>query len=77
MSEPHHSVLDPRITRGLIARLRLTRLLGRFPERPVWTAFMFINGFITIAMLAATYQAAVVVLHNVVPFPPGGRQKGR
>ena len=53
MSEPHHSVLDPRITRGLITRLRLTRLLGRFPERPVWTAFMFINGFITIAMLAA------------------------
>ena len=29
------------------------------------------------AMLAATYQAEVVVLHNVVPFPPGGRQKGR
>ena len=29
------------------------------------------------AMLAATYQAEVVTLHNVVPFPPGGRQKGR
>jgi hypothetical protein len=28
-------------------------------------------------LLAATYQAEVVVLHNVVPFPPGGRQKGR
>ncbi|MEO5729474.1 MAG: hypothetical protein ABI134_33550 [Byssovorax sp.] len=29
------------------------------------------------ALLAATYQAEVVLLHNVVPFPPGGRQKGR
>jgi hypothetical protein len=29
------------------------------------------------AMLAATYQADVVTLHNVVPFPPGGRRKGR
>lgn len=29
------------------------------------------------ALLAATYQAEVVVLHNVVPFPPGGRQKRR
>lgn len=29
------------------------------------------------ALLAATYQAEVVVLHNVVPFPPGGRQKAR
>lgn len=53
MSEPHLSVLDPQVTRGLVARLRLTRLLGRFPERPVWAAFMFINGFFTIGMLAA------------------------
>jgi CBS-domain-containing membrane protein len=52
MNELRLSVLDPQVTRGLIARLRLTRLLGRFPERPVWAAFMFINGFITIAMLA-------------------------
>jgi len=29
------------------------------------------------ALLAATYQAEVIVLHNVVPFPPGGRQKRR
>jgi hypothetical protein len=27
------------------------------------------------ALLAATYQAEVVTLHNVVPFPPGGRRK--
>jgi hypothetical protein len=29
------------------------------------------------ALLAATYQAEVVTLHNVVPFPPGGRSKPR
>jgi hypothetical protein len=29
------------------------------------------------ALLAATYQAEVVVLHNVVPFPPAGRRKRR
>lgn len=29
------------------------------------------------ALLAATYQAEVIVLHNVVPFPPGGRQGRR
>lgn len=29
------------------------------------------------AMLAATYEAEVVILHNVVPFPPGGRRNGR
>lgn len=46
-------LLEPEVTRGLIARLRLTRLLGRFPERPIWALFMLINGFITIALLAA------------------------
>jgi hypothetical protein len=29
------------------------------------------------ALLAATYQAEVIVLHNVVPFPQGGRPKRR
>jgi CBS-domain-containing membrane protein len=57
MSELRLSVLDPQVTRGLVARLRLTRLLGRFPERPVWAAFMFVNGFITIAMLAGLAMA--------------------
>ena len=44
--------LEPEIIRGIVERLRLARLLGRFPERPVWAAFMFINGFVTIAILA-------------------------
>jgi CBS-domain-containing membrane protein len=41
----------PVVTRGLVARLRLTHLLGRFNERVVWAAFMLINGFVTIAIL--------------------------
>src|SRR5262249_56385405 len=51
MSEPLN-LLEPVVVRGLLARLRLERLLGRFPERRVWAAFMFVNGFITIALLA-------------------------
>ena len=46
-------LLDPHVTRGLVQRLRLTRLLARFPERPLWALFVFINGFISIALLAA------------------------
>ena len=45
-------VLPPDITRGLVARFRLGRLLARFPERPVWAAFMLVNGFVTIGILA-------------------------
>ena len=45
-------LFDPEVTRGLIARFRLGRLLARFPERPVWAAFMLVNGFVTIAILA-------------------------
>jgi len=45
-------VLEPQVTRGLVERLHLQRLLRRFPERPVWALFMFVNGFITIAILA-------------------------
>jgi CBS domain-containing membrane protein len=46
------NVLSPEVVRGLIVKLRLSSLLGRFPERPIWAVFMFINGFFTIAVLA-------------------------
>ena len=45
-------LLEPQVTRGLLARFRLTSLLGRFPERQIWAAFMFINGLLTIGLLA-------------------------
>ena len=44
---------DPEVARSLIARLQLTHLLARHSERPIWALFMFLNGFITIALLAA------------------------
>jgi CBS domain-containing membrane protein len=36
-----------------VARFQLPRLLTRYPERPVRALFMFLNGFVTIALLAA------------------------
>jgi CBS domain-containing membrane protein len=48
--EPH--LIDYKVFQGLVERLRIKALLGKFPERPVWAAFMFINGFITIGILA-------------------------
>lgn len=45
-------LLEPELIRGLAQSISLGRLLSRFPERPVWAAFMFINGFVTIALLA-------------------------
>ena len=46
-------VHPPEVTRGLAARLQITHLLTHYPERPIWALFMFLNGFITIALLAA------------------------
>ncbi len=46
-------LLEPEVVRALIRRFRLTWLLGRFRERIVWAVFMFVNGFITTALLAA------------------------
>ena len=46
-------LLDPGVARRLAARFQLTHLLTRYSERPIWALFMFLNGFITIALLAA------------------------
>lgn len=46
-------LLEPDVTRGLVARFQITRLLTRHSERRVWALFMFLNGFVTIALLAA------------------------
>jgi CBS domain-containing membrane protein len=43
----------PEVARSLAARLKLTHLLTHHSERLVWAAFMFLNGFVTIAILAA------------------------
>jgi CBS domain-containing membrane protein len=46
-------VHPPEVTRSLAARLQITDLLTHYSERPIWALFMFLNGFITIALLAA------------------------
>ncbi len=45
-------LLEPEVVRGLLGRLRLASLLGRFNERHVWAAFMFVNGMISIGLMA-------------------------
>jgi CBS domain-containing membrane protein len=62
VAEPRHPPLKFEVPRGLLARLKLTHLLGRFPQRLVWAGFMFVNGFVTIAILAA------VAMISGVPF---------
>ena len=44
--------------RNLAGRLRLAHLLTQYPERPLLALFMFLNGFITIALLAAVAMLA-------------------
>jgi CBS-domain-containing membrane protein len=51
VADPLH-LLDAAHVGGLLERLKLTRLLGRFDARWVWAAFMFVNGFIAIALLS-------------------------
>jgi CBS domain-containing membrane protein len=36
----------------LLGRMRLAWLLDRFPPRVVWSLYVFVNGFVTIALLA-------------------------
>lgn len=38
--------------KNFLDRIRLSHLLSRFPERPIWALFMFVNGFLTIALLS-------------------------
>jgi len=55
-------VEEPEVTRSLVARLQITQLVTRYPERHVWALFMFLNGFATIALLA------VVAMISRTPF---------
>jgi CBS-domain-containing membrane protein len=55
-------LFEPLVIRGIVQRLRLEWLLSRFDERKVWAAFMFVNGFITIELLA------IVALVTGTPF---------
>ena len=65
--KPLH-VLEPEVSRGIVERFQLMTLLGRFHDRHVWAAFMFINGFITIGSLALL----AMVTHTPFIFPSLG-----
>jgi CBS-domain-containing membrane protein len=61
-------LLEPVVSRGIVERFQLTTLLGRFHDRHVWAAFMFINGFLTIGSLALLGM----VTHTPFIFPSLG-----
>ncbi len=52
----------------LLERLRLAWLLDHFPPRVVWSIYVFINGFLTIALLALL----ALISHNPFVFPSLG-----
>ena len=56
------SLFEPLVIRGIAQRLRVEWLLRRFDERKVWAVFMFVNGFVTI------YLLAMVALATGTPF---------
>jgi CBS domain-containing membrane protein len=62
----HHAGMEHVFT--LLRRLRLDWLMHHFPPRLVRTVYVFINGFITIALLALL----ALVSHNPFVFPSLG-----
>lgn len=52
----------------LVGRLRLNWLLAHLPSRAVWAAYVFLNSFVTIALLALV----AVLTHNPFVFPSLG-----
>ena len=52
----------------LLDRVRLAWLLNRFPPRLVWSAYVFVNGFLTIALLALL----AVLMNSPFVFPSLG-----
>jgi CBS-domain-containing membrane protein len=61
-------MFEDEVAHRLMERLRLARWLRRFPPRLVWAAFVFINGFIAVAILAGL----AVVSHTPFVFPSVG-----
>lgn len=65
---PPLAVLEPTVVSALVSRLRFTFLQERFPGRSIWALFMFVNGFLTMAILAAV----AMVSHSPFVFPSLG-----
>jgi CBS-domain-containing membrane protein len=61
-------MFEGEVAHRLAERLRLARWLRKFPPRLVWATFVFINGFVTVALLAGLAAA----LHTPLVFPSVG-----
>jgi CBS-domain-containing membrane protein len=61
-------MFEGEVAHRLMERLRLARWLCRFPPRLVWAAFVFVNGFIAVAILAGL----AAVSHTPFVFPSVG-----
>lgn len=61
-------LVEPAVVRGLADRFRLEPLLRRFPERPVWALFMFVNGLLTMGLLGLV----AMLSHTPFVFPSLG-----
>jgi CBS-domain-containing membrane protein len=61
-------MFEGEVANRLMERLRLARWLGRFPPRLVWAVFVFVNGFLAVALLAGL----AVVSHTPFVFPSVG-----
>lgn len=59
---------EDEVAQRLVERLRLSRWLRRFPPRLVGAAFVFVNGFLAVAILAGL----AVVSHTPFVFPSVG-----
>jgi CBS-domain-containing membrane protein len=62
------TMFEGEVAHRLAERLRLSRWLQRFPPRLVWAAFVFVNGFIAVALLSVL----AVVSHTPLVFPSVG-----
>src|SRR5215470_14768130 len=61
-------MFEGEVAHRLTERLRLSRWLHRFPPRLVWASFVFLNGFLAVAILAGL----AVVSHTPFVFPSVG-----
>lgn len=62
------ALFEPTQVHGLLGRLRMDWLLAHFPPRLVWSAFMFVNGFLSIALMSL----AALTLKTSFIFPSLG-----
>jgi hypothetical protein len=61
-------MFDGEVADRLVERLRLSPWLGKLPPRLVWASFVFVNGFLSVAVLAGL----ALVSHTPLVFPSVG-----